>query len=501
MMQKRYMSIWFSHLLTDWICLKRPQLKDKPVIFSIKLGNKIVVSAASRQAEELGINVGMPLADARAILPELEVLDDKLGRTARLLKALGTWCIRYSPIVGIDLPDGLMLEITGCTHLWGGEKSYLKEVVNRLRGAGYQVRAAISDTVATSWAVARFGKVSPIIAPGKHIDALLPLPSPALRLSELNLQKLSKLGLYRIGSFINMPASVLRRRFGEEIIERIRKAIGDMPDPITPIILPDPFSERLPSMEPINTRLGIEIAVEKLMNILCKRLQSEGKGLRQATLSCYRVDGKIIRVQIGTNQPSSNATHLLKLFGLKIGDIAPKMGIELFILDAQKVEDTQARQEAFWLQADNGGNREIAELIDRICGKVGENTIHRYLPQQHYWPERAIMAVTSLTLKPEIPWRSDKPRPVQLLGKPEEIEVTAPIPDYPPMVFRYRDKIHQVKKADGPERIEREWWLDAGEHRDYYSVEDELGKRYWLFRSGHYAGDKPSKWYLHGFFA
>jgi len=89
---------------------------------------------------------------------------------------------------------------------------------------------------------------------------------------------------------------------------------------------------------------------------------------------------------------------------------------------------------------------------------------------------------------------------VQLLSKPEPIEVAAPIPDYPPMHFQYKGKLHKIRKADGPERIEREWWLDGGEHRDYYYVEDEDGQRYWLFRSGHYAVQQ-SQWFIHGFFA
>jgi protein ImuB len=84
---------------------------------------------------------------------------------------------------------------------------------------------------------------------------------------------------------------------------------------------------------------------------------------------------------------------------------------------------------------------------------------------------------------------------------PEPVEVAAPIPDYPPMHFRHRGELHTIKKADGPERIEQEWWLSEGEHRDYYIVEDEAGSRYWLFRLGHYTGNKPHRWYLHGFFA
>jgi protein ImuB len=145
------------------------------------------------------------------------------------------------------------------------------------------------------------------------------------------------------------------------------------------------------------------------------------------------------------------------------------------------------------------GNAQLSELIDRISVKVGANVIHRFLPDEHYWPERSIKQSLSLQEQLTTQWKLDKPRPIQLLPKPEIIEVTAPVPDYPPMLFRYKGKLHKIKKADGPERIEPEWWIQNGQHRDYYAVEDEEGNRYWVFRLGHY--DEDYEWFMHGFFA
>ncbi|HKG69574.1 MAG TPA: hypothetical protein VKA92_11945, partial [Segetibacter sp.] len=136
---------------------------------------------------------------------------------------------------------------------------------------------------------------------------------------------------------------------------------------------------------------------------------------------------------------------------------------------------------------------------DRLAGKVGSNAIRRYLPDEHYWPERSIKTASSIQEQKTTEWRLDRPRPIQLLTTPEYIEVTAPVPDYPPMNFRYKGKLHKIKKADGPERIEQEWWIQDGQHRDYYAVEDEEGYRYWLFRLGHY--DEDYQWFIHGFFA
>ena len=241
--------------------------------------------------------------------------------------------------------------------------------------------------------------------------------------------------------------------------------------------------------------------MQRLLETLCYRLQQEEKGLRVAVFKCYRVDGKIEKIEIGTNHATHNVKHLFKLFEIKISTIEPALGIELFTLEAPRVEDISPLQEKLWEKVYDLDNTRLAELLDRLAGKMGENSIHRYLPDEHYWPERSMKLASSLQEKKTTTWKTDRPRPLQLLSVPELIEVTAPIPDYPPMLFRYKGRLHKVIKADGPERIEQEWWLQEGLHRDYYCVEDEEGCRYWLFRSGHYSADKSHKWFIHGFFA
>jgi protein ImuB len=498
-MQKRFIAIWFRHLLTDWFSLRRPELREVPFVIALKDRGRLVITASNGLAESEGIMPGMVAADAKALIPSLEIIDDIPGKGDKLLKGLGEWCIRYTPVIALDSPDGLILDISGCAHLWGGENAYLKEIVIRLRSKGYDVRAAMADTIGSAWAVSRFGKIKPIIEGNGQAEALLSLPAAALRLEPQVLERLQKLGLRTIGSFITMPRSVLRRRFGQTILQRLDQALGNENEPIQSLLPLEPYQERLPSLEPIRTVTGIEIAIQRLLEILCKRLQQEGKGIRTAVFKGYRIDGKIVQMEIGTNLASHNINHLFKLFELKISTLEPALGIELFILEAPRVEDIPPQQEALWANKPGLEDTTLAELLDRLAGRIGAGNIHRYLPDEHYWPERSIKVSSSIKDKPSIRWRRDKPRPVQLLNRPERIEVTAPIPDYPPMLFRYKGEIHQIKKADGPERIEREWWLDKGAHRDYYQVEDENGKRYWLFRSGHY--DAANEWFIHGFFA
>jgi protein ImuB len=277
-------------------------------------------------------------------------------------------------------------------------------------------------------------------------------------------------------------------------------ALGQEIESIEPVQPIEPYQERLPCLEPIVTATGIEIALRQLLETLCLRLQQEEKGLRSAVFKGYRVDGKIEQVRIGTNRPTHHVTHLFKLFANKLSTIEPALGIELFVLEASKVDDHSSLQEKIWEGAGGLDDMRLSELIDRLANKVGVEAVHRYLPDEHYWPERSLKPTTSLQEQSITIWRMDKLRPLQLLSTPERIEVTAPIPDYPPMLFRYKGKVHQVVKADGPERIEQEWWIQEGQHRDYYRVEDEEGHRYWLFRLGHYH-DKTYQWFIHGFFA
>jgi len=498
-MQKRYMVIWFRYLTTDWLTLRKPEMKDVAFVFVAPLRNRVVITAANPIAETQGIYSGMAAADAKAITTHLQVLDHIEGKEAKLLQQLGLWCIRYSPIVTVNLPNSLILDISGCTHLWGGERAYLKEIVNKLRTSGYNARAAIADTIGTAWAVAHYGKVTPIVENGMQAQALLNLPAKALRLEVPVLNKLQKLGFTTVKSFIQIPRSVLRRRFGEGLLLRLAQALGIEDEPITPLVLPVPYTERLPCLEPVRTDKAIEIAIQKLLESICTRLQSEGKGIRKATLKCYRIDGRIVQASISTNKGSHSVSHLFKLFGLQISKIEPALGIELFLLEAPKVEDIDPVQEKLWVGKPGLHDTVLAELLDKLAGKIGANAIHRYLPAEHYWPERSVKQAASLTEIPATKWRVGRPRPLRLLHRPEPVEVMALLPDYPPKVFTYKGKRHIIEKADGPERIEREWWLDKGMHRDYYMVEDSDGQRYWLFRSGHY--DKSPEWYLHGFFA
>lgn len=499
-MPKRFAAIWFRHLLADWHVRQQPALRGAPFVLTTPRRGRMIVTASSPTARSRGIDAGMALADSRALLPTLQVFNDVPGQAEKLLEALAEWCLRYTPVVATDPPEGLILDISGCTNLWDGEAAYLASVSARLRGFGYNVRAAIADTVGSAWAVSRFGQPETVIPAGAQAAALMLLPPAALRLEEPLVEKLQKLGLYQIQNFMGMPRSALRRRFGPALLRRLDQALGSEAEPIHPFQPEEAIQERLPCPEPIRTATGIEIALRRLLDALCVQLESRQLGLRQCVLRAYRIDGDLQQLTIGTNRPTRNAEHIFRLFAQKIEQLEPDLGFELFLLEAPQTEALTALQEMLWNTAGTGDEPAVAEMLDRLANRVGIQAIHRYLPDEHYWPERSFRRAGSLSETAPSDWRADRPRPVHLLPSPEPIEVSVPLPDYPPILFRYRGKLYTVSKADGPERIEQEWWLETGDYRDYYCVEDERGMRYWLFRLGSYARNDP-KWYLHGFFA
>ena len=500
-MQKRFVTIWFRHLKTDWFSRRHPYLKEKAFVLASPDHGRMIVTAVNPSAQAKGVYPGMVVADARAIIHGLTVLDDPPGLSAKLLHNLSHWCIRYTPVVAVDMPDGLILDASGCAHLWKGETPYINDISQKLRNFGYHVTLSISDTIGCSWAMSRHCKGNTIIESGKHMEELLPLPPEALRFDHNTVDRLKKLGLRQLKDFIGIPRHSLSRRFGKDILKRIDQALGYEEELIEPIQPVEPYQQRLPCLEPIVHLQGVEIAVHRLLEDICTRLIHEQKGLRAAILKGFMSDGRIEKIEISTSHPSNNLQHLFKLFELKFPIFNTDNGVEVFVLEVTKVESIHSTQEILWNTSPHIGNRDLSELVDRISAKYGEGLVKRFVPDEHYWPERSYKPAASLDEKVSAPWNVQRPRPLLLLEKPETIEVTAPIPDYPPMNFRHKNILHKVVKADGPERIEQEWWIENGHHRDYYYVEDEEGKRYWIFRLGHYTEEKNYCWYLHGYFA
>ena len=509
-------------------------LSDKPFVLALSVGNQRLVSAVNAAAEALGIAPGQPLTDARALYPVLAVAPADPAGDAAALRRLAQWCNRYSPWTAPQGADAVSLDITGCAHLRGGEASLARELVDRLLRQGIACCAAIADTTGAAWALARCGDSESVVVPvGAARSALAPLPIAALRLDPALASELERLGLRRIGDLYALPRPALAARFGEALAERLDQALGSGTEPLSPVPpLPLRWTRRR-FVEPIVTAEALAAATRSLLDGLCRALGEEMLGARRLVLRCYRVDGATAELAIGTARPSRDPRHLLRLFAERLGMIDPGLGIEDMVLAAPAVENLAAaqlriafappetrqddkiiafpgdRQLARALLAAEGRDRdgtdpaELANLVDRLANRLGPRLVGRFVPRESHLPERA-QRFAPVFSPAKQPWRPGRLRPVRLLPHPEPIEAVAPVPDDPPIQFRWRRLRHRVQRADGPERICGEWWRGdaaAAELRDYYCVEDEAGRRFWLYRDGLYRPQARPRWFLHGLFA
>ena len=505
-MARRVASLWLPRFATDRLVRLEPRLMSEPVAVAVTLGNRRLVLAANAAAETGGVVAGLPLADARALLPHLAVVEHDPAADYRGLGHLARWTERYTPWTQIDHGDegagaGLWLDLTGCSHLFGGEAALLQDLVRRLGKQGFAARAALADTPGAAWALARYGPDGDRVAPtGGTREMLAPLPVAALRLGPADAGGLARLGFRRIGNLYALPRASLARRFGARTVLRLDQALGRAEEPISPRRPETPHSRHRLFAEPIAAPETIAWAVKRLLFELKPLLEADGMGARRLELVCHRLDDTLQGVEIGTSRPARDPDHLFRLFALKLERIDPGFGIEAMMLIATRAEPMDARQLGLEGRVAADGAGDLAGLVDRLMGRLGTDAVRRPDPRDSHWPERAQVPAPVFAPAVSTAWPEGKARPPLLLSRPEPIEALAILPDSPPSQFRWRRRLHRVRVAEGPERIAPEWWRDpVSRTRDYYRVEDAQGRRFWLFREGCYGEEETSpRWWMQG---
>lgn len=495
------------------------------------------MAAVDKHAAALGLFAGQKATDAAALAPELITADAEPEADAAALTALADWCVRFSPAVALDAPDGLFLDITGVDHLWGGEAAMLADLRRRLAWNGLPVRAAIADTPGAAWALAHFTETGTIAPPDKAWPLLARLPVQALRLAPEDAAQISRLGLLTVERLARLPRDQVTRRFGRAVVLRLDQALGKAEEALSFRRPPTPWFARLAFAEPISVLDDLARAARDVADQLCARLETRGQGARRFELAFHRLDGMAQRLSIGLSLAGRDATRIARLFAPMLETVDPGFGLEAVTLAAAEVEPISERQARLDATRDITPEEGLAPLADRLANRLGEDRIWRAEPYPSHLPERAVERRPPLApVQPASPalspsgmgaqahtggWDPERPRPVRLFRRPEPIDdVIALVPDDPPRRFRWRGRVHTIRRAEGPERLAEEWWrledfdqVRTSQIRDYYRVEDERGGRFWIFRDGLYApgasdestdeGPKPRpppKWWLHGLF-
>ena len=459
--------------------------------------------------EAQGLRCGQTLTDARAVCPALVPIEADPVTDEAALGRLATWCERYTPMVAPDPPDGLWLDITGCTAVFATETALAEDLASRLERHAIPCRLAIAGTTGAAWALAHAGEDRSILPPGQEKAALADLPVSSLRLDAGIVTGLRRLGLRTVRDLLRIPRSQITTRFGALPVLRLDQALGVTEEAIDWPHPPIAWHERLAFVEPIGTPEDLARALSRLAEQLCRRLAEQGKGGQRFVARFFRVDEDVPQIAITTALPVRDAAYLTRLLREKLDTIDPGFGIEVMALEAEIVAPLQAPQAQLSDLAAVDRTDGLAGVVDTLTNRLGSARVSRVAPYASHVPERAVQRVPPLPVR-QPSWVADPaaPRPIRLLRRPEEIEVIAPVPDDPPIRFRWRGVSHRVRGAAGPERIAAEWWRGRRSDkrpetdliRDYYRVEDSDGARFWIFRAGLHAGDRMPRWYLHGLF-
>ncbi|MGE0230653.1 MAG: DNA polymerase Y family protein [Flavobacteriaceae bacterium] len=510
------MSIFLPHLASDriarlkwgrsWLSNGRPEAP--PIVVTARQKNTVRIIAHEADGARHGFFSGQPLGDARALMPSLECHEQDVEADAALLAAIATWCDRYTPLVAIDGGDGLLLDISGCAHLFGGEAPLLQDIETRLRLQGLQARSCVADTAGAAWAMTHYGKARQV-APGDS-EPVLSLPLGSLRIDAETVAGLARVGLRTVGCIAYMPRAPLAARFGEALLERLDQALGREEEALSPRLPVPPLMSEKRFNEPIVHEDDIRRTILLLAQNAVPRLEQRGLGARVLALKLFRTDGEVLSLTVHAANPLRAPERMRALFDERLAALADEFdagfGFDLLRLDIVEADPFDAAQGDMLSRTANGDG--AVALIDRLGARLGPERVRAFAYADTHIPERRSGLIPVIRHRggdpaPQ-PGGDTATRPIFLLARPEPLEVIAEVPDGPPIRFRWRKVPYAVLRSEGPERIACEWWCDGrgALTRDYFRIEDENGYRFWLFRHGLYERETARpRWFMHGLFA
>jgi protein ImuB len=549
MLKKRILSLWFPRLGVERISRLKSVLNEVPFAIVINNNNSLVLSSLSYFAEKEGLHVGQFLTDAQILCPNLITKEEDIFAENFFLKTLQRWAGKFSPLVTIESQTALILDITGCVNLFGGERNLLNKIEQDCINMKLTVKMGLADTIGAAWALARYeastnpmhrtgdsidqearatrsrsykrnlenyldlkpvtGALSPnirIALPGQTKTILSFLPVSALRLSKKENSELSCLGIHTIKDLEILPRGSIERRFGFNILRRLDQAIGRQSEPISPSVPNTHFGVRIAFPDPIGLEEDIMIAIKRLLSSLEEKLIQNGSGIRRLTLQLYPCDRNIKSIEIGFAQATSNMKSIISLLKLKLEKIDLVFEIDCIRIYANEIEFLHLKQKNIYFNKEKTVDKNITidvaflDLISRIGARVGLKNITRFGPAESNIPEKSANIFAVAWSKPIIEWPNNfLERPLHLF-KPEHIILSCL--ERPPKTFRWRSRDFIILYSRGPERIAPEWWLDDQNWRtgvrDYWKIITVTGEALWLYQA--HGALSPGGWFCHGNF-
>lgn len=464
---------------------------DAPFALTFHQANTERLYCLNLPAQKAGLHKHMGLADARALCPDLQTRPASPHDDRRFIETLARWARRYCPWVGLEGHNGLVLDITGAAHLFGGEEAMLADMRSRLMRLGLSVEAGLADTRGGAFAVARYGGG---IAPhGRTLEKIAPLPIACLRLDEGDVRALHQLGIKTVAALTKLPRASLARRFGPGLLSCLDQALGKKAEPLSPLAQPIRFSVSMTLAEPIGLVKDVMAVLAQLLTRLCAMLEKRQRGVRCLQLVVQRVDRENRHAELRLARPMRTPDRLLCLFARHVEQIDAGYGIDRIDLVANRVEELAPRQID---QTTKTTDTRLDDLITRLANRAGLENITRYLPRDSHIPEHEFSQAPAAFFAPANDWSGHRPRPLKLF-RPEPLFISTP---QLPQRFNWRRMELTTAYSAGPERIAPQWWHATSDWRsglrDYWQVQTFQGRRLWLFHTP----QKPA-WFVHGEFA
>lgn len=522
--QRRILSIWLARLSADrWrLCegvAPGEGADGAPLALITETAHGPRIDTANEAGLAAGARSGMMLADARTLCPDLAVRISDPAGDLDFLEKLAIWAQRWGPWSALDPPDGLLVDISAVAHLFGGEAKLLADVEACFARRGLAVRVAAAPTAGAAWALAHYGPRSAILTGDDDAAARLStLPVAALRLDDDVLTVLRRLGLKRLGDMTGRfddtrGRDAIMRRFrnrrspAANPLVRMDQLLGAVPEPLLPVVPQHmPLVQRRLA-EPIRHRDLLDQVLRDLAADMARVLEGSAQGARRLELGLWRVDGEVVIRPLELSAATRDPAHICRLFAAKLDDVDAGFGIESIRLRVSWAEPLSLEQGDIEVAAETHGTS-LSACIDRLSVRLGAGAVQRPAPYASHIPERAQRWLPPL--EPE-PASQGEPafhaRPLKLLDKAEYITVLYATPDGFPRSFRWRGKVHEVARVEGPERLAPEWWRERStvRLRDYYRIEDGEGRRYWIYRHGLIGDGRGNDkqgglpdWYLQG---
>ena len=324
--------------------------------------------------------------------PAIDAIEADEAADAALLEGIADWCLRYTPLVACDVPDGLLLDISGCAHLYGGEDALVADLSGRLEAAGFAYRVAIAGSIGAAWAAAHFGEPGNYPC-GDERKLLAPLPLAALRLDGGTVAALARVGLKRIGDIVELPRAPLTARFGAALLRQLDRALGQEHEPLTPRLPVAPYVAEQRFAEPIAREEDVLGSVARLAGRLQVALERRGDGARRIELTLFRTDGALRRIAVGCSRPLRDPDDIRALFTERLAALAdaldPGFGFDMARLSVLVAEPCPPEQIGIGGAEDQA---ELDRLTDRLSARLGVRRVRQMIAQDSHIPEIAAIS-------------------------------------------------------------------------------------------------------------